>query len=86
MKPTDVYKWQKVRRKGLIRYIGKYGSLLGFIFSVNDIGWKALSHSISITELLISWSVCFFCGFLIAPLFWLAHEYQYRQWFDKDLR
>lgn len=86
MKATDIHKWQKVRRKGIIHYVGKYGSLLGCVFFLNDIGWKALSHSITLTELLISWSICLLSGLIIAPIFWLVHEYQYRQWFDKDLR
>jgi hypothetical protein len=86
MKASDVYKWQKVRRKGLPRYVGKYGSLIGLALALNDLGWKAISQPLTATDIIISGSVCLFAGLLLAPLFWLVHEYQYRQWFDKDLR
>lgn len=86
MKTTDVYKWQKVRRRGLPRYVVKYGPLIGVVLALTNLGWNALFQPITTADFALNGSVCLFAGFVLAPLFWLLHEYRYRQWFDKDFR
>ena len=84
MKAADVYKWQKARRKGILRYVLKCGPLIALALVINSLSWKAIAHPLTTTEVIGDCLVALYGGFLIAPLFWLSHEHQYKRWYDKE--
>lgn len=82
MKDHDLYKWEVTRKKGLLRYVIKYGPLIALALFANDILWKALSQQTNHLNLLSVGLISLLGGLLLAPLFWLSYQYRYQRWQD----
>lgn len=92
--PRDIAYWEKIRQKGLGRFIGRYGVLLtgGMLFLaaglVTLISWlkQSAGKTVTITDLVILFGqlifvalVCLLGGIVNSLITWVVEERLYRK-------